>query len=1260
MPSIPDGDPTTDDGADIINMSLGTSYLDQELNDAVDTAFASGALVVVAAGNDYGYQSINSPGSAEHALTVGATDKSDNAASFTSKGPVPNATYIKPEISAPGDWINSLIPNQGYGYKSGTSMAAPHVAGAAALLKQAFPALGPGQLKSRLISGSTMLEVEPYVVGVGRLNIMQSIENKVIAHETSILLGNVDKSQDTWSTSTVIHLTNTSEIEQNLNIEISGQQSFVTVDAESGSILIPAGDTVSLPISISIDTSAITYTGTGVGAYHFRILLSNDSNNLAIPLVYEYNNTVHITQDGNVGIFTVYSGSSQFSDSLGVWILNGDNTTIKLPHEQVSFLFDVNPKGSHLDESSNDASTETLRVGFVIMEDVELNEGLNLWVGQDSLDYRLTTQQVMRDGAEIEFDNLEKQDSNLNIYHGDNPFYYSVNWLFCADDCTQTPIEAYINQAASQIRVETVDRFIGNNGQGQKDYISFAQQYSDIKSSELKVADLPSEAITAEYDWPEFDSVGLQFGSTMNTGLPTIQKINIYRSGENSLQPFERLQIYEDDPDRFWSLRIADTGRLNRTEDGSIKKYQYADSWFEEIETYYQEAELDTSLTTSLRYWTASTSSSNGTSVAIKRHSGVATDNSDHAFVRDIRGNSYYNEFGIAVTECDGTKTDLSDALFEKDWHQYFEWFLPLGTCDQVEISYGLGAGNSKGQVLYKTSGISYAYPELSGLQLRNNGALSESITDEDNALSFKISSSDNEIAGISVAIRKYHHGGNEDDWQEVYQGVGIGEHSFSFTIPNTQQLMSLKIEAQTGSGNEFTNIIPGAFTLGVQDTDADGIPDHLDNDDDNDGVADNEDLFPLDPNESSDYDLDGIGNNADLDDDNDGVVDTEDAFPLDETETRDTDNDGIGDNRDEDRDNDGFANEVDCAPQDDKRQTDCAVFAFDYNGDGKADIALRDPSNYYQYFLHSSNPASERVLFGRNATDIPVSGDFDGDSIVDIAVRRPESQIWYIRNSSGIDLITGNEDGITRKRFGSRIGDIPVPADYDGDGITDLAVRRPSTHYWYILNSSGVDPIDNHPDGISRVRFGSRDEDIPVPADYDGDGRADIAVRRPSTHMWYILNSSGIDPLANNPDAITRKRFGTRDLDIPVVADYDGDGRDDMAVYRPATQMWYVYNSSSQDLRTGKTDGISRFRVYNSQTEDTPVVADYDGDGLADFAIRRPSNGKWYINPSSDPAMDETGESKFNVFDLGGNNTDIPLQTPVMLKIQMLENTGS
>lgn len=332
---------------------------------------------------------------------------------------------------------------------------------------------------------------------------------------------------------------------------------------------------------------------------------------------------------------------------------------------------------------------------------------------------------------------------------------------------------------------------------------------------------------------------------------------------------------------------------------------------------------------------------------------------------------------------------------------------------------------------------------------------------------------------------------------------------------------------------------------------------------------------------------------------------------------------------------------------------------AFDYDGDGVSDIIVRRPSTFYQYAVNSKDDSILQSQFGRDANDIPVSGDFDGDGIADIAVRRPGTFYWYILNSSGVDALTQFSDGITRVQFGRQETDIPVPADYDGDGKTDIAVRRPSSQTWYILNSAGSDLISGYDDGITRQVFGRDSADIPVPADYDGDGKADLAVRRATTQYWYVLNSSGQDGITNYSDGITRKQFGLQEDDIPVPADYDGDGRADLAVRRPSTQYWFILNSSGTDPLSNNSDGITR-RQFGLNSVDIPVVADYDGDGKADLAVRRDANYTWYIlNSSGDNTHSDFADGiQRRVF--GKDDMDIPHAAPVATIMERLMNIAN
>jgi len=195
---------------------------------------------------------------------------------------------------------------------------------------------------------------------------------------------------------------------------------------------------------------------------------------------------------------------------------------------------------------------------------------------------------------------------------------------------------------------------------------------------------------------------------------------------------------------------------------------------------------------------------------------------------------------------------------------------------------------------------------------------------------------------------------------------------------------------------------------------------------------------------------------------------------------------------------------------------------------------------------------------------DVPVSAtifDLDGNPLGSLpftssdvyTVTKPVVGNWYI---AGI--------GSFHSTVNSKVDDIPVVADYNGDGRDDIAIFRPSNSTWYIY-------------GIGNFLFGTVG-DIPVVGDYNGDGRDDIAVFRPSNSTWYI---AGVGNFLWGGSG-----------DIPVVADYNADGRNDIAIFRPSNSTWYIA-------------GVGTF-VWGG-SGDIPVVADYNGDGMVDIAVFRP-----------------------------------------------------
>ncbi len=146
------------DGMNVINLSLGEPEVEPSRDivvTAIDNAARAGVVPVIAAGNDFtdfGYGSVSSPATAPDAIAVAAVSANGVIADFSSAGPTPLSLKMKPDVSAPGVNILSSLPtSQGsFGLLSGTSMAAPHVAGAAALLKQRHPTWNVQQIKSAL------------------------------------------------------------------------------------------------------------------------------------------------------------------------------------------------------------------------------------------------------------------------------------------------------------------------------------------------------------------------------------------------------------------------------------------------------------------------------------------------------------------------------------------------------------------------------------------------------------------------------------------------------------------------------------------------------------------------------------------------------------------------------------------------------------------------------------------------------------------------------------------------------------------------------------------------------------------------------------------------------------------------------------------------------------------------------------------------------------------------------------------------------
>nr|WP_239531361.1 S8 family serine peptidase [Micromonospora sp. PPF5-6] len=296
--------------ADVVNLSLGgwnTPEIDP-LEQAVQTLTAqTGTLFVIAAGNDGADGSVSSPATADDALAVGAVDRDDELAPFSSRGPRAGDDALKPEITAPGVEIVAARAANGqigdpvgdsYVSLSGTSMATPHVVGAAAILAQRHPDWAAGQLKATLMSSAKPHpEQTAYEQGAGRVDVAHAISEPVTSEPAGISFGRAAWPHDddapiertvTW------HNSGTSVLTLDLTTEITGPggrtapagmfrlsatrvtvpaggtaQVTVTVDTRlggadgywTGRIVARAGDTVAVtPLAVNREVESYTVT----------------------------------------------------------------------------------------------------------------------------------------------------------------------------------------------------------------------------------------------------------------------------------------------------------------------------------------------------------------------------------------------------------------------------------------------------------------------------------------------------------------------------------------------------------------------------------------------------------------------------------------------------------------------------------------------------------------------------------------------------------------------------------------------------------------------------------------------------------------------------------------------------------------------------------------------------------------------------------------------------------------------------------------
>jgi len=337
-----------------------------------------------------------------------------------------------------------------------------------------------------------------------------------------------------------------------------------------------------------------------------------------------------------------------------------------------------------------------------------------------------------------------------------------------------------------------------------------------------------------------------------------------------------------------------------------------------------------------------------------------------------------------------------------------------------------------------------------------------------------------------------------------------------------------------------------------------------------------------------------------------------------------------------------------------------------DLDGDGVADFLLfgaGEKSPYWQAFLLGGFDGAALKTAGKKGkrgtwrfginSGVPLTGDFDGDGLLDFATYLPQHGVqsegedtnWTLNFSSG-KSISGQPQWLTSKKVLFGFGDmLAVVGDFDGDRISDIGTYQKNTGDWRILYASGRFNLfkgGRGDDGFGRaVKFSPGG--VPVVGDYNGDGFDDLAVYRVSENgdgVWDLMFLG-----RDKPKGHRSIQFGKKG-DVPVLGDFNCNGKTDVVVFRESSFEW-IFRFGSENIKTfrWKPKSLGSQKLY-------PVTADYDGDGCSDPGYFIPGDnlpGQWLVFPSgfSEKSIEDTAPAGHNVIlkKSFGRAEDLPVQ---------------
>lgn len=1242
----PDGDPLTDDGVDVINLSLGgMGGHDSPGSLAVDAAVEAGVVVIAAAGNDGNYNDIanHSPASARLAITVGSTEKYGSLSTFSSKGPLAVDHHIKPEVVAPGGEINSLGMGHDYIIQSGTSMASPHVAGSAALLLQNNPNLKPDEVKALLMSSSTSIDIDPYAQGYGLINVSDALDYTIASSTPPIDFGNLTKELDGTVINVSLDLTNISALADKVYLSLDAQlPTGVELYLRDNELSVDPQGSASTKVSLLIkDADSIPFLESAPGAYYGNILVSpENSPSFNVPVSFKRNHLLTISHDSPGGIdlsIDTNEGVSLY------WGPVGPNESREIELAPGKLYFTVDYLGldvsdlSHIEGFAENFSskgliygyegfeldvTESKKIKFSVKDlttPIGIGKALNSTSTISNTHTAFTRlKQQFKSEAGVEFSYEVKNISNTNLKEGQKNEYLIVGNVPTGFDVNYEALERFDNESGIDTLFH-INKVI-NEETGPNFYTL------DNPSHELLLkAPKGSEEI--------FDFSATAFNSPWNDTVPTsgvkANKVLFSRiagSDESSIQ----FTLLEADSSILEVSRIQTSPNLSFESDYFVidgtKLSEYA---FEPLNPTFSGALELSEGNAFLMGDVPSLMSINGSQGAytIKKYS------------------LYCN--GVLSKEGSLESVNIESAITGCDQNSLFDLTVTNTVDNESKITRIEHEFDSSYSII---NGI-----EMSIVDANFATISSTDISTKRAFIAFSLIDSEHSIGNVQWKLS------SAEEWNSVnVDNVQEGSYSQIASLPTfftEQNSIDVKV-THTGTNSVTTHTLYEMLTVGVDlssiddDIDNDGIVNAYDLDNDNDGIPDTwETMHGLNPVDSED---------ASIDTDNDGLSNYQEYRKGLNPNSRDSDNDGILDGVDEtasgvelisagnlvklvDLNNDGnaeFANIslnagfVNLHILDGARQIVDAQYNYGYSfsNDGFTTELLNVDSennlNLVIYGIRTDKQGSGRpralsidITSGEVRTvynwpailDNPilvVLDDLNGDSVPEVGLsgihkelQRPQ---MIVRDGA-----TG--DAVSKFSHPSIFNDTSYYrfSDANNDGVKDVAMMGTLDRNGKIQVKVS-DALDSSI--IHGYTFANKWEQTSLHqlSDLNYDGFADWGLlgRNKIDKRWQLIQKSALDPRG-----VLQIHAWPEDLDnakFLVLPDMTGDDISEVAMYGVRSSsnriQLIIKDGANRNSTVGSYGWANVFTDYRFHIEE-----DFTGDNVSDIVFAgKLDNQKW------------------------------------------------